>query len=65
MLKDSGLFEYTWTELELWLDQLARVEVDQQEIVIQFLERVRLISFHPSNVLKEDNSVFQSPMMQC
>lgn len=40
VLKDSGVFEYTWTELELWLDQLARVEADQQETVIQFLERV-------------------------
>ncbi|KAI3354092.1 hypothetical protein L3Q82_018642 [Scortum barcoo] len=40
VLKDSGVFEYTWTELELWLDQLARVDPNQQEIVIQFLERV-------------------------
>ncbi|KAM9852858.1 nucleolar pre-ribosomal-associated protein 1 [Aulostomus maculatus] len=40
VLKDSGVFEYTWTELELWLDQLARVEPNQQETVIQFLERV-------------------------
>lgn len=40
VLKDSGVFEYTWTELELWLDQLARVDPNQQETVIQFLERV-------------------------
>ncbi|XP_068441753.1 nucleolar pre-ribosomal-associated protein 1 isoform X2 [Clinocottus analis] len=40
VLKDSGVFEYTWTELELWLDQLARIEAHQQEAVIQFLERV-------------------------
>ncbi|XP_041796305.1 nucleolar pre-ribosomal-associated protein 1 isoform X2 [Chelmon rostratus] len=40
VLKDSGVFEYTWNELELWLDQLARVEPNQQEAVIQFLERV-------------------------
>ncbi|XP_035536073.1 nucleolar pre-ribosomal-associated protein 1 [Morone saxatilis] len=40
VLKDSGVFEYTWTELELWLDQLAKVEANQQETVIQFLERV-------------------------
>ncbi|KAF3847470.1 hypothetical protein F7725_020498 [Dissostichus mawsoni] len=40
VLKDSGVFEYTWTELELWLDQLAKVEASQQEAVIQFLERV-------------------------
>lgn len=43
VLKDSGVFEYTWAELELWLDQLARVEPDQQETVIQFLEKVRLL----------------------
>ncbi|XP_074535890.1 nucleolar pre-ribosomal-associated protein 1 [Halichoeres trimaculatus] len=40
VLRDSGVFEYTYTELELWLDQLARVEPSQQENVIQFLERV-------------------------
>ncbi|XP_040030484.2 nucleolar pre-ribosomal-associated protein 1 isoform X2 [Gasterosteus aculeatus] len=40
VLKDSGVFDYTWTELEIWLDQLARLEERQQEIVIQFLERV-------------------------
>ncbi|KAM9358652.1 nucleolar pre-ribosomal-associated protein 1 [Symphorus nematophorus] len=40
VLRDSGVFEYTWAELELWLDQLARVEPNQQEMVIQFLERV-------------------------
>lgn len=40
VLKDSGVFEYTWSELELWLDQLARVDPNQQETVIQFLERV-------------------------
>lgn len=40
MLKDSGVFEYTWTELEIWLNQLARVDPNQQETVIQFLERV-------------------------
>ncbi|XP_054651009.1 nucleolar pre-ribosomal-associated protein 1 [Dunckerocampus dactyliophorus] len=40
VLKDSGVFEYTWTELEVWLDQLGQVEPSQQETVIQFLERV-------------------------
>ncbi|XP_061684450.1 nucleolar pre-ribosomal-associated protein 1 isoform X2 [Syngnathoides biaculeatus] len=40
VLKDSGVFEYTWAELELWLDQLDLVEPSQQEMVIQFLERV-------------------------
>uniref|UniRef100_A0A668T7V7 URB1 ribosome biogenesis homolog n=1 Tax=Oreochromis aureus TaxID=47969 RepID=A0A668T7V7_OREAU len=40
VLKDTGVFEHTWTELELWLEQLARLEPSQQETVIQFLERV-------------------------
>ncbi|KAM6946090.1 nucleolar pre-ribosomal-associated protein 1 [Aplochiton taeniatus] len=40
VLKDSGVFEYTWAELELWLNTLARLEPAQQETVIQFLERV-------------------------
>nr|XP_057936089.1 nucleolar pre-ribosomal-associated protein 1 isoform X2 [Doryrhamphus excisus] len=40
VLKDSGVFEYTWTELVVWLDELDRVEPSQQETVIQFLERV-------------------------
>ncbi|CAM9342472.1 unnamed protein product [Lampetra planeri] len=39
VLKDSGVFEYTWKELELWLDQLDSVNPNQQETVIQFLER--------------------------
>ncbi|TMS07347.1 Nucleolar pre-ribosomal-associated protein 1 [Larimichthys crocea] len=47
VLKDSGVFEYTWTELELWLDQLDRVEPDQQETVIQFLERGWCLSTCP------------------
>ncbi|XP_029027923.2 nucleolar pre-ribosomal-associated protein 1 [Betta splendens] len=40
VLKDSGVFEYTWTELELWLNQLARLESNQHDTVIHFLERV-------------------------
>ncbi|XP_029373047.1 nucleolar pre-ribosomal-associated protein 1 [Echeneis naucrates] len=40
VLKDSGVFEYTSNELELWLDQLAKVEPNEQETVIQFLEKV-------------------------
>uniref|UniRef100_A0A3Q1I9Z9 URB1 ribosome biogenesis homolog n=1 Tax=Anabas testudineus TaxID=64144 RepID=A0A3Q1I9Z9_ANATE len=40
VLKDSGVFEYTWTELELWLNQLTRVKPNQQDTVIHFLERV-------------------------
>ncbi|XP_057694473.1 nucleolar pre-ribosomal-associated protein 1 isoform X2 [Corythoichthys intestinalis] len=39
VLKDSGAFEYTCPELELWLDQLDRVSAHRQETVIDFLER--------------------------
>ncbi|XP_041920011.1 nucleolar pre-ribosomal-associated protein 1 isoform X1 [Alosa sapidissima] len=40
VLKDSGVFEHTWRELELWLDRLACLEPSHQEPVIQFLDRV-------------------------
>ncbi|XP_014875164.1 nucleolar pre-ribosomal-associated protein 1 [Poecilia latipinna] len=40
VLRDTGVFEYTFTEFHLWLDQLARIKPNQQETVIQFLERV-------------------------
>ncbi|PWA28006.1 hypothetical protein CCH79_00012128, partial [Gambusia affinis] len=40
VLRDTGVFEYTFTEFNLWLDQLARIKSNQQETVIQFLERV-------------------------
>uniref|UniRef100_A0A673W779 URB1 ribosome biogenesis homolog n=1 Tax=Salmo trutta TaxID=8032 RepID=A0A673W779_SALTR len=40
VLKDSGVFEYTWSELELWLNHLDRLQPDQQDTVIHFLERV-------------------------
>ncbi|ROL44240.1 Nucleolar pre-ribosomal-associated protein 1 [Anabarilius grahami] len=40
VLRDSGVFEHTWKELELWLDHLARLDQSQQEIVIQFLDHV-------------------------
>uniref|UniRef100_A0A8K9Y1W5 Nucleolar pre-ribosomal-associated protein 1 C-terminal domain-containing protein n=1 Tax=Oncorhynchus mykiss TaxID=8022 RepID=A0A8K9Y1W5_ONCMY len=40
VLKDSGVFEYTWSELELWLKHLDRLQTDQQDTVIHFLERV-------------------------
>ncbi|KAJ8368561.1 hypothetical protein SKAU_G00085890 [Synaphobranchus kaupii] len=46
VLRDSGVFEYTWQELELWLSHLAGLLPSQQEAVIHFLERVlvRLVS---------------------
>uniref|UniRef100_UPI00398EA5A0 nucleolar pre-ribosomal-associated protein 1 isoform X1 n=2 Tax=Pristiophorus japonicus TaxID=55135 RepID=UPI00398EA5A0 len=46
VLKDSGIFEYTWKELELWMKGLQSVSESEQESVILFLERVliKLIS---------------------
>lgn len=46
VLKDTGIFEYTWNELEFWMKGLHSVSESEQEIVILFLERVliKLIS---------------------
>ncbi|XP_050811957.1 nucleolar pre-ribosomal-associated protein 1 isoform X2 [Gopherus flavomarginatus] len=40
VLHDSGVFEYTWKELVLWLEHLDNTIEDKKEAVIQFLERV-------------------------
>ncbi|XP_073718907.1 nucleolar pre-ribosomal-associated protein 1 isoform X1 [Misgurnus anguillicaudatus] len=40
VLRDSGVFEHTWMELELWLDHLTHLDPSQQETVIQFLDQV-------------------------
>uniref|UniRef100_A0A670XPT4 URB1 ribosome biosis homolog n=1 Tax=Pseudonaja textilis TaxID=8673 RepID=A0A670XPT4_PSETE len=40
VLHDSGVFEYTGKELELWLNHLDNTVEAKKEIVIQFLERV-------------------------
>ncbi|XP_013359577.1 PREDICTED: nucleolar pre-ribosomal-associated protein 1 isoform X2 [Chinchilla lanigera] len=42
ILQDTGVFEYTWKELELWLEHLDHTSEDSRETVIQFLERVLL-----------------------
>ncbi|XP_027599978.2 nucleolar pre-ribosomal-associated protein 1 [Pipra filicauda] len=42
VLRDSGVFEYTWKELTVWLEHLDNTKEDQKEAVIQFLERVLL-----------------------
>ncbi|NXA14825.1 NPA1P protein, partial [Sapayoa aenigma] len=42
VLRDSGVFEYTWKELSVWLEHLDNTKEDQKEAVIQFLERVLL-----------------------
>ncbi|NXF01342.1 NPA1P protein, partial [Smithornis capensis] len=42
VLRDSGVFEYTWKELSVWLQHLDNTKEDRKEAVIQFLERVLL-----------------------
>ncbi|KAM5335146.1 nucleolar pre-ribosomal-associated protein 1 isoform 2-T2 [Glossophaga mutica] len=42
ILRDTGVFEHTWKELELWLEHLEDPADDGQEAVIRFLERVLL-----------------------
>ncbi|XP_069801892.1 nucleolar pre-ribosomal-associated protein 1 [Dendropsophus ebraccatus] len=46
ILRDSGVFEHTWTELEMWLRRLDKVPESSQEALIHFLEQalVRVIS---------------------
>ncbi|KAM4701657.1 nucleolar pre-ribosomal-associated protein 1 [Discoglossus pictus] len=46
VLRDSGVFEYTWKELDLWLKNLDKVSEQSKEAVIQFLEQIliRLVS---------------------
>lgn len=40
ILRDTGVFEHTWKELELWLEHLDSTAEEHREAVIQFLERV-------------------------
>ncbi|XP_029794526.1 nucleolar pre-ribosomal-associated protein 1 [Suricata suricatta] len=42
VLRDTGVFEHTWRELELWLEHLHDTPEETRETVIQFLERVLL-----------------------
>ncbi|NXW56243.1 NPA1P protein, partial [Eurystomus gularis] len=42
VLRDSGVFEYTWKELSVWLEHLDNTNEDKKEAVIQFLERILL-----------------------
>ncbi|NWX51116.1 NPA1P protein, partial [Steatornis caripensis] len=42
VLRDSGVFEYTWKELSVWLEHLDNTKEDKKEVVIQFLERILL-----------------------
>lgn len=43
VLRDSGVFEYTWKELSVWLEHLDNRKEDKKEAVIQFLERVTTV----------------------
>lgn len=43
VLHDSGVFEYTWKELSIWLEHLDNTKEDKKEAVIQFLERVTTV----------------------
>ncbi|XP_069492442.1 nucleolar pre-ribosomal-associated protein 1 [Ambystoma mexicanum] len=70
ILRDSGVFEHTWKELDLWLEHLDKIE-DHNEIVIHFLERilVKLMSNpHPytdrAADAVQDASVLQVNMVQ-
>ncbi|XP_067849273.1 nucleolar pre-ribosomal-associated protein 1 isoform X2 [Heptranchias perlo] len=64
VLKDSGIFEYTWKELELWLKGLQSVSELEQESVILFLERVliKLIS-NPYPYTDKTSDVIQEASM--
>nr|XP_038944354.1 nucleolar pre-ribosomal-associated protein 1 isoform X1 [Rattus norvegicus] len=42
ILRDTGVFEHTWRELELWLERLDSTAEKHKETVIQFLERILL-----------------------
>ncbi|XP_075815615.1 nucleolar pre-ribosomal-associated protein 1 isoform X1 [Microtus pennsylvanicus] len=42
ILRDTGVFEHTWKELELWLEHLDGTAEEHKEAVIQFLERILL-----------------------
>ncbi|XP_021040517.1 nucleolar pre-ribosomal-associated protein 1 [Mus caroli] len=42
ILRDTGVFEHTWRELELWLEHLDSAAEERKEAVIQFLERILL-----------------------
>ncbi|XP_071994741.1 nucleolar pre-ribosomal-associated protein 1 isoform X2 [Engystomops pustulosus] len=46
ILRESGVFEHTWSELEMWLRRLDKVPESSQEGVIRFLEQalVKVIS---------------------
>ncbi|XP_033865183.3 nucleolar pre-ribosomal-associated protein 1-like [Acipenser ruthenus] len=66
VLRDSGVFEYTWKELELWLKHLVLLPEPEQETVILFLERVliRVVSNPYPYTDKAASLVQEAAMLQ-
>ncbi|XP_073440651.1 nucleolar pre-ribosomal-associated protein 1 [Dendrobates tinctorius] len=66
ILRDSGVFEHTWTELEMWLRRLNKVQESSQEVVIHFLEQalVKAISNPYSFTDKVSDYVQEASMLQ-
>ncbi|XP_041128043.1 nucleolar pre-ribosomal-associated protein 1-like [Polyodon spathula] len=66
VLRDSGVFEYTWKELELWLKHLVLLPESEQETVILFLERVliRVVSNPYPYTDKAASLVQEAAMLQ-
>ncbi|MGH0140642.1 UNVERIFIED_CONTAM: hypothetical protein FKN15_037365 [Acipenser sinensis] len=66
VLRDSGVFEYTWKELELWLKHLVLLPESEQERVILFLERVliRVVSNPYPYTDKATSLVQEAAMLQ-
>ncbi|KAM4795619.1 nucleolar pre-ribosomal-associated protein 1 [Rhinophrynus dorsalis] len=67
VLRDSGVFDYTWKELDVWIRSLDKVEKKSKEAVIQFLERilVKLVSNPYPYTDKASESVQEASMLQC
>ncbi|XP_059506193.1 nucleolar pre-ribosomal-associated protein 1 isoform X2 [Stegostoma tigrinum] len=66
VLKESGNFEYTWKELELWVKGLSSVSDSEQESAILFLERVliKLISNPYPYTDKISDAIQEASMLQ-
>ncbi|XP_068000596.1 nucleolar pre-ribosomal-associated protein 1 isoform X2 [Melanerpes formicivorus] len=66
VLRDSGVFEYTWKELSVWLEHLDNTKEDKKEAVIQFLERIllKLVTNPYSYTDKAADLVQEASMLQ-
>ncbi|GCC30464.1 nucleolar pre-ribosomal-associated protein 1 isoform X1 [Chiloscyllium punctatum] len=65
VLKECGIFEYTWKELELWMKGLWSLSESEQESVILFLERVliKLISNPYPYIDKISDAIQEASML--